>query len=115
MLDDAAALAKPRLLGNHYVTTETQKIRLMAAFAPNPGYCLSGRDERFMSGHVGDAILFSMESRFIPLFKSWEPGLGATNALLVRARPANPPELVAQHGTTQTVAALTETRELIGS
>ncbi|CAE7946811.1 unnamed protein product [Symbiodinium sp. KB8] len=65
VLDDAVPLARKYLLGNHYVTAESQNVR-----------------------HVGDAIVVFDESRVIPLFEAWDPGLQGTAAPV--AAPALP-------------------------
>ncbi|CAE6936583.1 unnamed protein product [Symbiodinium natans] len=74
VLDDAVALARPYKLGNHTVTAESQHVR-----------------------HVGDAIVVFDESRVVPLFEAWEPGLCANYAPIVPpARSPIIPAVVAQ-------------------
>eukprot|EP00439_Symbiodinium_sp_Y106_P034863 s3464_g4.t1 len=69
VLDDAVPLARKYLLGNHYVTAESQHAR-----------------------HVGDAIVVFDEGRVIPLFEAWDPGLHSTEPVVAAA--ALPPPAV---------------------
>ena len=52
---------------------------------------------RTFQGHVGDAIVVFDESRVVPLFEAWEPGLCANYAPIVPpARSPIIPAVVAQ-------------------